>query len=107
MAGTRACGSSWMTRRTSPVLASMTRPRLDRPNMTLFDPVATYALSNPTGRAVVDLESGRRFTYAELNAAVWQRSACVGGEFGPNMEGRGAAQCRKCASRQSLQLQGT
>jgi hypothetical protein len=32
----------------------------------IFDPVATYALSNPKGVAVVDLESGRSWTYAPL-----------------------------------------
>ena len=52
--------------------------------MTRFDPVATYALSNPMGRAVVDLESDRRWTYAELNAAVDRLAAWLVGEFGPN-----------------------
>ena len=47
--------------------------------MTRFDPVATYGLSNPMGRAGVGLESGRRWTYAELNAAVDRLAAWLVG----------------------------
>jgi len=75
--------------------------------MTRFDPVATYALSNPTGRAGVDLESGRRFTYAELNAAVDRLAAWLVGEFGPNSGVRVATLCRNCAEMPILQLAGT
>jgi fatty-acyl-CoA synthase len=75
--------------------------------MTRFDPVATYALSNPTGRAVVDLESGRRWTYAELNAAVDRLAAWLVGEFGPNSGARVATLTKNCAEMLILQLAGT
>ena len=38
--------------------------------MTFFDPVATYAGRTPGSVALVDLESQRRWTYAELHVAV-------------------------------------
>jgi acyl-CoA synthetase (AMP-forming)/AMP-acid ligase II len=52
--------------------------------MIRFDPVASYALSNPAGQAVVDLESARRWNYAELNASVDRLAAWLVSEFGPN-----------------------
>src|SRR6267154_5717327 len=75
--------------------------------MTRFDPVATYALSNPMGPAVVDLESGRRFTYAELNAAVDRLAAWLVAEFGPASGVRVATLSRNCAEMPILQLAGT
>jgi fatty-acyl-CoA synthase len=75
--------------------------------MTRFDPVATYALSNPTSPAVVDLESGRRFTYAELNAAVDRLAAWLIAEFGPASGVRVATLSRNCAEMLILQLAGT
>jgi fatty-acyl-CoA synthase len=75
--------------------------------MTRFDPVATYALSNPMGRAVVDLESDRRWTYAELNAAVDRLAAWLVGEFGPNSGARVATLSKNCAEMLILQLAGT
>jgi fatty-acyl-CoA synthase len=75
--------------------------------MTRFDPVATYALSNPAGRAVVDLESDRRWTYAELNAAVDRLAAWLVGEFGPNSGARVATLTKNCAEMLILQLAGT
>jgi len=75
--------------------------------VTRFDPVATYALSNPTGRAVADLESGRHFSYAELNAAVDRLAAWLVGEFGPNSGARVATLSKNCAEILILQLAGT
>jgi fatty-acyl-CoA synthase len=75
--------------------------------MTRFDPVATYALSNPTGLAVVDLESDRRWTYAELNGAVDRLAAWLVGEFGPGSGARVATLARNCAEMLILQLAGT
>jgi fatty-acyl-CoA synthase len=75
-----------------------------RGRATRFDPVATYALSNPTGRAVVDLESGRCFTYADLNAAVDRLAAWLVAEFGPNSGARVATLCKNCAEMLILQL---
>src|SRR5712664_2379463 len=74
--------------------------------MTRFDPVATYASSNPFGLAVVDLESDRRWTYAELNAAVDRLAAWLVGEFGPNSGARVATLTRNCAEMLILQLAG-
>ena len=51
--------------------------------MIYFDPVATYAGSNPKGLAVVDLDSDRRWNYAELHAAVDRLASWLVGEFGP------------------------
>src|SRR5260221_8316518 len=75
--------------------------------MTRFDPVATYASSNPFGLAVVDLESDRRWTYAELSAAVDRLAAWLVGEFGPNSGARGATLTTHCAEMLILQLAGT
>jgi fatty-acyl-CoA synthase len=75
--------------------------------MTRFDPVATYALSNPTSPAVVDLESGRRFTYADLNAAVDRLAAWLVAEFGTASGVRVATLSRNCAEMLILQLAGT
>ncbi len=74
--------------------------------MTRFDPVATYASSNPFGLAVVDLESDRRWTYAELSAAVDRLAAWLVGEFGPNSGARVATLTRNCAEMLILQLAG-
>jgi len=76
-------------------------------SMTHFDPVATYASSNPTGLAVVDLESDRRWTYAELNGAVDRLAAWLVGEFGSNSGARVATLAKNCAEMLILQLAGT
>jgi fatty-acyl-CoA synthase len=75
--------------------------------MVQFDPVATYALSNPQGQAVVDLESGQRWTYAELNAAVDRLASWLVGEFGLNSGVRVASLARNCAQMLVLQIAGT
>jgi len=71
-----------------------------------FDPVATYAGSNPHGVAVVDLESDRRWNYAELHAAVDRLAAWLVGEFGPASAVRVATLSRNRAEMLMLQLAG-
>jgi fatty-acyl-CoA synthase len=73
----------------------------------LFDPVATYALSNPNGQAVVDLETGKRWTYAELNEAIDRLATWLVGEFGPNSGVRVATLAKNCAQMLVLQIAGT
>ncbi len=72
--------------------------------MTYFDSVATYARSNPQGLAVADLESGRRWNYAELNGAVDRLAAWLVGEFGENSRARIASLSKNCAEMVVLQL---
>jgi acyl-CoA synthetase (AMP-forming)/AMP-acid ligase II len=65
--------------------------------MIRFDPVATYAAAHPDGPAVTDLESGRHWSYAELDRAVDRLAAWLSGEFGPNsaVDARRESCCRK------------
>ena len=72
--------------------------------MVLFDPVATYARSAPRRRAVVDLESGREWRYAELDAATDRLAAWLVGRFGPNSGVRVATLAKNCAEMLILQL---
>jgi fatty-acyl-CoA synthase len=72
--------------------------------MTWFDPVSTYAASNPNGLAVVDLESDRRWTYAALNGAIDRLAAWLAGEYGPNSGQRVATLAKNCAEMLILQL---
>ncbi len=72
--------------------------------MIRFDPVATYAASNPNGVAIVDIETNRRWTYAQLHAAVDRLAAWLVGEFGPASEVRVATLARNCAEMPILQL---
>ena len=74
--------------------------------MVHFDPVATYAWSNPKALAVVDLESNRRWTYAELDAVVDRLAAWLVGEFGPASDMRVATLTRNRAEMLLLQLAG-
>jgi fatty-acyl-CoA synthase len=69
-----------------------------------FDPVATYACSNPQGLAVVDLESDRRWNYAELHAAVDRLAGWLAGEFGPASAVRVATLTKNRAEMLILQL---
>lgn len=71
-----------------------------------FDPVATYARSNPNGVAVVDLESDRRWNYAELHTAVERLAAWLVGEFGPASAVRVATLARNRVEMLMLQLAG-
>ena len=76
-------------------------------DMVLFDPVASHALANPKGQAVVDLESGRHWSYPELHAAADRLAAWLVGEFGPNRAVRVATLARNCAEMLILQIAGT
>ncbi len=65
--------------------------------MTLFDPVASYARSNPERLALIDLETGRRWSYAELHVAVDRLAAWLVGELGPASGLRVATLAKNCA----------
>ncbi len=71
-----------------------------------LDPVATHAASRPGGNAVVDLESGRRWTYDELNRAIDRLAAWLVAEFGENSGVRVATLAKNCAEILILQLAG-
>ncbi|MBS0612748.1 MAG: AMP-binding protein [Proteobacteria bacterium] len=74
--------------------------------MTRFDPVACYAASNPQALAVVDLESGRRWTYAQLHEAIDRLAAWLVEGFGPASGVRLATLAKNCADMLILQLAG-
>jgi fatty-acyl-CoA synthase len=74
--------------------------------LTHVDPLATYTASRPRGSAVVDLESGRQWTYEELNRAVDRLAAWLVGEFGENSGARVATLAKNCAEILILQLAG-
>jgi fatty-acyl-CoA synthase len=65
--------------------------------MMVVDPVATYARFNPDSQALVDLESERRWNYAELDAAVDRLAAWLVAEFGPASGVRVATLAKNCA----------
>ncbi len=65
--------------------------------MTFCDPIFTHARANPDALAVVDLESGRRWSYAELDRTVDRLAAWLVGEFGPNSGARVATLAKNCA----------
>ncbi len=68
------------------------------------DPVANYARSIPTARAIVDLESDRRWTYASLDVAIDRLAAWLVTELGEASEARVATLARNCAEMLILQL---
>lgn len=74
--------------------------------MIQFDPIATYAGSNPDGIAVVDLESGRQWSYAGLHRAIDRLAAWLVDEFGEGSGVRVATLARNCAEMLVLQLAG-
>jgi fatty-acyl-CoA synthase len=74
--------------------------------LTHVDPLATYTASRPGGSAVVDLESGRQWTYEELNRAVDRLAAWLVAEFGENSGARVATLAKNCAEMLILQLAG-
>ncbi|MFM7029124.1 MAG: AMP-binding protein [Chakrabartia sp.] len=65
--------------------------------MTFCDPIFTHARANPGARAVIDLESQRHWTYAELDVAVDRLAAWLEGEFGPQSGVRIATLAKNCA----------
>ncbi len=50
--------------------------------MTVVDPIATYAISRPNSLAIGDAETGARWNYAALNAAVNRVAAYLVSELG-------------------------
>ena len=68
------------------------------------DPVASYARSNPGARALVDLETARHWTYAELNAAIDRLAAWLTDSQGEASAQRVATLARNCADILILQL---
>ena len=70
----------------------------------VVDPVATYARSQPGRQACVDLESGRRWTYAELDRDVNKAAAWLVDELGPASGERVATLARNCADMLILQI---
>ena len=71
------------------------------------DPIATYAASNPGGIAVIDLQSGKQWSYVELHRAVDRLAAWLAHEFGENSAVRVATLAKNCAEMLILQLAGT
>lgn len=68
------------------------------------DPVATHARSNPRARALVDLESGRSWTYATLDHAIDRLAAWLVAQHGEASAERVATLTRNCAEMLILQL---
>jgi fatty-acyl-CoA synthase len=69
-----------------------------------FDPVATYARTNPHRLAVVDLESERHWSYTQLDVAVNRLASWLVAEFGPASDKRVATLAKNCAEMLILQL---
>lgn len=74
--------------------------------MTFCDPIYTHARANPDALAVLDLDSQRRWTYAELDAAVDRLAAWIISEFGPQSGLRIATLSKNCAEMVILQHAG-
>ncbi|MBX9896733.1 MAG: AMP-binding protein [Qipengyuania sp.] len=70
----------------------------------MLDSVATYAKSMPARLAVVDLASGRRWSYAQLDRAVDRLAAWLAREFGPASGERIAVLSKNSAEMVVLQL---
>lgn len=68
-----------------------------------FDPVATYARSNPDRLAVMDLADGRTWSYLELASAVDRLAAWLVSELGANSGARTATLSKNCAEMAILQ----
>ena len=74
--------------------------------MPIIDPIASYARGNPRNQAIVDLEPDRRWTYAELHAAVDRLAAWLVQELGPASGARIATLSKNCAEMLMLQHAG-
>ena len=68
------------------------------------DPVANHAAANPAGQALVDLETGRRWTYAQLHEAIDRLAAWLVAELGEGSGARVATLSKNCAEMLVLQL---
>ncbi len=72
--------------------------------MTLFDPVRTYARSRPESRAIVNIESERQWTYAQLDVTIDRLASWIFEQFGGHSETRIATLAKNCAEMLFLQL---
>jgi len=72
--------------------------------LTCCDPVATHARATAGRLAIADLESGRRWTYGELDRAIDRLAAWLVDELGPASGERVATLARNCAEMPILQL---
>ena len=70
----------------------------------MIDSVATHARSQPDAPALADLESGRRWTYRALDAAVDAGAARLVAKLGPASGERVAVLARNCAEMLILHL---
>lgn len=82
----------------------METPFDDRPRQMIVDPVAAYAKSTPNAPAVVDLESGRRWTYATLDRAINRAARWIVERYGPKSGARIATLARNAGDIVILQL---
>ncbi len=62
----------------------------------LVDPIFTHARANPDALAITDLESDRRWTYAQLDRATNRLAAWLENEFGANSGTRVATLSKNC-----------
>lgn len=65
--------------------------------MIMLDCIATYAQAMPNKRAVIDLESGREWTYQALDSAVDRLAAWLNARYGNNSGTRIAMLTKNCA----------
>ena len=72
--------------------------------MTVCDPVATHARSNPDNLALVDVSDQRRWSYLELDTAINRLAAWLVELLGENSGARVATLSRNCAEMGVLQL---
>ena len=69
-----------------------------------FDSVLSFARSQPEALALADLESGRRWTYTELDRAADNVAAWLVARLGPASGERVAVIARNCAETMILHL---
>ncbi|RYD47286.1 MAG: acyl-CoA synthetase, partial [Sphingomonadales bacterium] len=69
-----------------------------------LDSIASYAKAMPAHLAVMDLASGRRWSYSELDVAVDRLAAWLVGELGPASGERVAVLSKNSAEMVVLQL---
>ena len=72
--------------------------------MTVVDALRTHGTFNPNGRAVVDLETARSWTYRELDAAVNRLARWLEDTVGAASAARIATLSKNCAEMVMLQL---
>ncbi len=72
--------------------------------MIRLDAISTYADAMPSKRAMVDLATGREWTYAELDRAIDRLAAWIVAKFGPQSGQRLASLSKNCAEMAILQF---